>query len=145
MIPLADIGEFNEDDVTDASSSLVCETSNINTQCCRQSDGANIGEWFYPDGSIVPRHANIHGPDGTDLSNISRSGFTHQVRLNRHHEEAFSPAGVYECRVPDSNGVLQVAPIILSKCSDLGYTTYYTYCTHSILGTCAYVYYLGRK
>ena len=80
---------------TDADSSLVCVTSNVNTQCCRESDGGNLGEWYFPNGAMVPR--NIAAPS----ADFTRSGFTHLVRLNRRNG-AMSPTGMYECRVPDS-------------------------------------------
>ena len=31
----------------DPGSSLVCNTSNIDTNCCRRSDGGNVGEWYF--------------------------------------------------------------------------------------------------
>ena len=80
---------------TDADSSLMCVTSNVNTQCCRGSDGGNVGEWYFPSGTKVPRQKSAPSADFT------RSGSTHQVRLNRRNS-AMSPTGIYECRVPDS-------------------------------------------
>ena len=100
---ITDIGDFISS--TDPGASLVCVTSNVNTQCCRGSDGGNVGEWFFPDGSIVLR--NSHSLD------FSRSGYTHQVRLNRRNN-AMGPIGPYECRVPDDSGGLQTANIVLT-------------------------------
>ena len=55
----------------DAGNSLVCVTSNVNTKCCRGSDGGNVGEWYHPDGTIVYRNS------GTVGDNIfTRAGFT---------------------------------------------------------------------
>ena len=112
-IPLADIGKFQRDEEGRAQpgQSLVCVTTNINLDCCRPVDGAdgNIGDWLFPNGTVLFRISDV-----LNMANFSRSGFTRQVRLNRHDPEAFSPAGVYKCRVPDSNGDLQVASIILS-------------------------------
>jgi hypothetical protein len=98
------IGIYRLGNYSDGTS-LVCRTENVNTQCCRRSDGGNVGEWFFPDGSIVPRY---RGPN----ANFSRSGFTHQVRLNRRNN-GITPTGSYECRVPDANdsGILYVARI----------------------------------
>ena len=79
---------------TDADPSLVCVTSNVNMNCCRGIDGGNVGEWYFPNGTIVPRNSAAQSADFT------RSGFTHQVRLNRRNS-AMSPTGIYECRVPD--------------------------------------------
>ena len=84
---------------TDADSSLVCVTSNVNTQCCRNIDGpggsgGRAGEWYFPNGTMVPRNM------GATSADFTRKGFTHQVRLNRRNR-AMSPTGIYECRVPD--------------------------------------------
>ena len=100
---ITDVGVLNY--ITGPGRSLVCVTSNVNTQCCRGSDGGNVGEWFFPDGSIVPRYSYEY--------NFSRSGYTHQVRLNRRNN-AMGPIGPYECRVPDDSGVLQTANIVLT-------------------------------
>ena len=83
------------DDTSDAGSSLVCITTNVNTNCCRGTDGGNVGEWYFPSGTIVPR--NRASPNG----DFTRSGFTHQVRLNRRN--AMTPLGSYTCVVPDMN------------------------------------------
>ena len=89
---------------TDPGSSLVCGTSNVNTGCCRGTDGGNVGEWYFPNGAIVPRNSNAPSADFT------RSGFTHQVRLNRRNN-ATSPTGTYECRVPgpETGSVMTIA------------------------------------
>ena len=92
ILLITDIGVFAFE--TDPGTSLVCVTSNINIQCCRGSDWGNVGEWYFPDGTIVPRNSAASSADFT------RSGFLHQVRLNRRNN-ATSPTGIYECRVPD--------------------------------------------
>ena len=77
-------------------SSLVCITSDVNTHCCRgvnNPNGPSLGEWYFPDGSIVPRLRDSLNGDFT------RTGWTHQVRLNRRNN-AMIPLGAYECRVP---------------------------------------------
>ena len=90
-VPITDIGQSTPQPA-DPGSSLVCVTDNVNTQCCRGSDGGNVGEWHFPNGSIVPRNSDASAA-------FTMSGYTHQVRLNR-RGSAMSPAGVYECRVP---------------------------------------------
>ena len=95
---------------TDPGTSLVCVTSNVNTQCCRGADNPNggaVGEWFF-NGIIFPRN---------DVQEaFSRSGFTHQVRLNRRNN-AMSPTGAYECRVPPlGGGELVTASITITSC-----------------------------
>ena len=95
------------DSETDPDSSLVCVTSKVNMQCCRGSDGGNVGEWHFPNETIVPRNSGARSADFT------RSGFTHQVRLN-HRNNAMSPNGTYECRVPDGDsGELVNGSIVL--------------------------------
>ena len=104
-VPITSIGVINGED---AGSSLVCVTRNVNTMCCRGNDGGNVGEWHFPNGSIVPR--NSASPNG----DFTRSGFTHQVRLNRRNN-ALTPYGIYTCVVPDGNdGVNHTANITLS-------------------------------
>ena len=82
----------------DPGSTLVCVTTNVNTACCRGRDGGNVGEWFYPDGSMVLR------PDGTFAPGLDRVGYTHQVRLSRvgNPTETF---GMYTCVVPPLAGI----------------------------------------
>ncbi len=58
-----------------------------------------MGEWHFPNGSIVPR--NSDNPNG----DFTRSGYTHQVRLNRRNN-ALTPYGVYTCVVPDEDDVV---------------------------------------
>ena len=110
----ADIGKFvsTSDDRSDPGTSLVCVTSNVNMNCCRGMDGPNsgsLGEWHFPDGTIVPRNSDAPS------ANFTRSSFSHQVRLNRMNN-ALSPNGIYECRVPDGvTGELVNATIILDR------------------------------
>ena len=97
-VPLTEVGFFDPATGRAApDSSLVCITSEVNTQCCRSSDGGNVGEWLFPDGSLVPRRA---GNSGTDFV---RSGYTHQVRLSRRND-ASGPYGAYTCTVPRQDG-----------------------------------------
>ena len=102
-----DIGVVNSP--TDPGRSLVCVTSNVNTQCCRGSDGGNVGEWYFPNGTIVPRNIKLNR---SYYSSFTRSGFTHQVRLNRRYNSMTT--GTYECRVPDHHGLLHTATIELT-------------------------------
>ena len=85
----------------DPGSSLVCITTNVNTRCCRAADGTttgnSLGDWYFPDGTMVPR--NVNSPNG----DFTRSVYTHQVRLNRRNN-ATTPLGTYTCGVPDMNG-----------------------------------------
>ena len=96
---------------TDPGSSLLCISTNANTQCCRNRDGGNLGEWYFPDRSMVRR--NRYNPRG----DFTRHGFTRQVRLNRQNN-AVAPFGVYTCRVPDgrNSSVIHSANISLLLC-----------------------------
>ena len=106
---ITDIGLFvRASGPVDPGTSLVCVTTNVNTECCRGSDGGNWGEWYLPPSVIlVPRFG------AAPTADFSRSGYTQQVRLNRRNN-AMTPTGVFECRVPDRSGVDQSAYIILS-------------------------------
>ncbi len=99
---ITDMGSNTGGTLEGTANTLVCDTRNINTPCCRGSDGQNVGEWFFPpvgsaDGVIVPRNS-VGGP-------ITRSGFTQQVRLNR-NTDTLTPTGEYTCMVPDETGAV---------------------------------------
>ena len=84
--------------------SLVCVTTDVNTQCC-----TNVGEWFFPDGSMVLR--NMDDPNRN--SQVMRTGHTNQVRLNFRTQQT-SPTGEYTCVVSETGGsVIQTAGIRL--------------------------------
>jgi hypothetical protein len=115
---ITDIGVFVEValdiDPVDSGASLVCMTEHVNTHCCRGSDGMNgmggsKGEWFGPDGDQLPRFG------AAPYADFSRSGYAQQVRLNRRNN-AMSPTGVFECRVPpmDNELLLVVANITIT-------------------------------
>ena len=90
---ITDIGVFTSATAAGAGTSLVCVTTNVNTECCRVIDNPNggaLGEWHFPNGTIVPRYSADPNAD------FSRSGFTNEVRLNRGNTAAMSPTGAYE-------------------------------------------------
>ena len=85
----------------------MCVTTNVNTQCC--TDEGSVGEWFFPNGAMVPR--NIDDPNRN--SQIIRTGRTNQVRLNFRTSQT-SPTGEYTCVVPETvSSVNQTAGIRL--------------------------------
>jgi hypothetical protein len=121
-VPITDIGEFvsvppNAPPV-EPGTSLVCRTELVNSECCRGSDnpnGGSVGEWYDPDGNLIPR---------LGLIDFSRSGYAQQVRLNRRNN-AMSPTGAFECRVPPiGGGDLVVASITIAarEWSNIGWT-----------------------
>ena len=95
-------------------SSIVCNTSNVNTHCCRGSNNPNgpaLGEWYFPNGTIVPPERD--NPNG----DFTRTGWTHQVHLNRRNN-ATTPLGTYTCLVPDMNNTMNhTATITLGECA----------------------------
>ena len=93
---ITDIGPQPYINRPDPGSTLVCVTSNVNTPCCRGADGGNVGEWFDPDGSIVPRPYSI----GSSTNIFARYGYTHQVRIGSIGTPT-GPLGAYRCDVPD--------------------------------------------
>ena len=103
---ITDIGEQEESDRSNAGSTLVCVTSNVNTACCRGKDGGNGGDWFYPNGSMVLRANAI----GSAMNVFARYGYTHHVRLGIVGTPT-GPLGVYQCDVPDETGTIVSASI----------------------------------
>ena len=104
---ISDIGE-QPGDRSDPGSTLVCVTTNVNRACCRNKDGGNIGEWYYPNGVAVNR------PSNSPTDSFYRVGYVEHVRLMRLHD-ATRPLGVYRCEVPDEQGNISSASIIISS------------------------------
>ena len=104
-VNITDIGTQGSSQPDQPGGTLVCVTTNVNTQCCRSGDNNDngvVGDWYFPDGTAVTR--------GTNTGPIFRTSSAEQVRLGR-MSGVVEPLGAYECRVPDSSGVLQVAVI----------------------------------
>ena len=77
---------------------LLCTTDS--TTCCTGALGRG-GEWFYPDGWMVPVMGNgepYYRNRGTSL-----------IRLNRRPSQGLSVmyTGIYCCKIPDQNNVMQ--------------------------------------
>ena len=104
-ILITDVGLHHGD--AGPGDSLVCVTTDVNTQCC--TDEGGVGEWFLPDGSMVIRNIDDHNRN----SQIIRTGRTNQVRLNFRTRQT-SPTGEYTCLVPETGGsVIHTAGIRL--------------------------------
>ena len=89
-------------------SSLVCNTTNVNSYCCagrNNPNGGPLGNWYFPNGTIVPRFGA--SPNG----DFTRTGFTYEVRLNRRNN-AMTPLGTYTCVVPDMNHAMNYTATI---------------------------------
>ncbi len=91
----------------------MCNTSYVNNNCCRKSDTNNnsgpIGDWYYPSNSKV-----IANQDSTENNTFVRIGFAREVRLVK-KGNVFGPLGVYTCRVPNSDGIIEEAQINISS------------------------------
>ncbi len=124
-IPISDVGDsfppyssYNPVNPVDPGPSLVCVTSNVNTNCCRGADhpgSGSVGNWFYPDGTIVIGNSYNYYYGN---SNFTRSSHTQQIRLNRKRPDVMSPTGVYTCEVPDGSNttMIHTANITLGEC-----------------------------
>ncbi len=116
-LPITDVGDSflpnNKTKQVDPGPSLVCVTSNVNTNCCRSADhGGNgpVGNWLYPNGTIVlSNNPNI---------DFTRSFHFQKIRLNRKRTDVIFPTGVYTCMVPDSSNTatIHTATITLGEC-----------------------------
>ncbi len=118
-IPITDVGDGfpgeSGANLDDPGPSLVCNTSNVNTMCCRGSDdppgGSGQGSWLYPDGTTVP------GNSGNTERNFTRSRNAQQIRLNRKRTDVMFPTEVYTCEVPDESNttIIHTATITLGE------------------------------
>ena len=108
---ITNIGKIGVVADPDPGSSLVCNTANVNTDCCRgvnNPNGPALGEWYFPNDTIVPRSRDNPNDD------FIRTGWTLEVRLNRMNN-AMTPLGTYTCVVPDMNSAMNhTATIIIS-------------------------------
>ena len=94
---ITDIGE----DVPGGLPFLTCHTDL--TECCRNSDTGGRGEWYYPDGRMVPSQAT-----GESFYRVRNA--PQVVRLARRHDiyrystYTLSPTGTYCCVIPTTGG-----------------------------------------
>ena len=82
---------------------LLCITNS--SACCTHALGL-AGQWFYPDGRMVP--INDPAPPATPEPYYRNRG-TSLIRLNRRSSQGLSATytGVYCCEIPDQNNVSQ--------------------------------------
>ena len=95
--------------ITDGGA-LECHTDD--TTCCRGTDnpdGPGRGEWYYPNGTVVP-------PPGGDTGFYRTRGHM-VIRLNR-VPGTISPTGVYPCVIPGAGGVNITRYVTLSRNSE---------------------------
>ena len=100
-VNITDIGSQPIDDRSNSGSTLVCITTNVNTDCCRSSDSngnGRTGNWYYPNGDMV------NYPDAaSDGENFTKFVFWHQLRLSSQGAPE-GPLGEYRCEIPDGSG-----------------------------------------
>ena len=90
-------------DRSDPGSTLVCVTASFNTACCRGRDNNKtnatagaVGEWYYPDGTTVPRGKNYRS-----FLCFRRYGYKNNLRLGIFNASVSDPQGIYCCKVPN--------------------------------------------
>ena len=150
FVLISDIG-FQPADRSYPGSTLVCVTTNVNTACCRRRENNTltnatagaVGEWYYPNGTLVPRPAGL-------VTDFARVGSRHEVRLARAVlSDSTPPLGVYTCEVPEpSTGILHNASIPILKKGIFDRAKYtininhtevvLTLCAHAQEGYCSY-------
>ena len=111
------VGEgFEGAHITDGGA-LECHTDD--TTCCRGIDNPNgpgRGEWYYPDGTVVPPSSNGTG--------FYRTRNHMVIRLNR--VGVAGPTGVYGCVIPGTGGVTITRNITFS--AESKYSSYNQLC-----------------
>ena len=95
------------EDGRSGGSPLICATTF--TPCCKV---AKQGEWYYPDGTMVP------GSSADEDFYRSRSN-NGEVRLNRRNN-AMTPTGIFRCELPVSDNVIQTLYVGVYASNDNG-------------------------
>ena len=99
------VGEGFEGPKITYGGALECHTDD--TTCCRgkdNPDGPGRGEWYYPDGTVLPPPGNGTG--------FYRTRDHMVIRLNR--DGVLSPTGVYRCEIPGVGGVINTRYMTLT-------------------------------
>ena len=103
------IGEGFEGAQITNGGALECHTDD--TSCCRRKDDPlNItgrGEWYYPDGTVVPP------PNSNPLIYRTRDHMV--IRLNRVGGAQSLITGVYQCVIPGAGGVIITRYVTLER------------------------------
>ncbi len=87
---------------SDPGNTLVCNTTLVNMNCCRNAESGMgaIGNWYTPSGPAVITLTNV--VPNTDT--LYRVVHTQQIRLGS-EGAPIGPLGIYTCRVPNEEGV----------------------------------------
>ena len=89
-----------------SNNGLQCITDRM--PCCRSFPNT-AGEWFFPDGTMVPIQDDVT----TFYRNRGRDDGT--INLNRVNTNVMSPSGLFHCMVPDATDTIQTACINIGK------------------------------
>ena len=89
--------------IGEGAGALLCTTDR--TACCTGTLG-QAGEWFYPDGRMVPI---VNPAPPATAEPYYRNRGTSLIRLNRRSSQGLSVmyTGVYCCQIPDQMNVMQ--------------------------------------
>ena len=98
LLSLNNIGEFS------TGSAILCITNR--SPCCSTPPN-RFGEWYYPNGSMVPNSG-----DGHDFYRSRTDNQT--IHLNR-RDNAQSPTGSFCCELPDNSDVTHALCVTLGK------------------------------
>ena len=102
------VGEGFEGEQITAGGALECHTDDT-TCCLGDFNETGKGEWYYPNGTVVP-------PSGGD-GGFYRSRGLMVIRLNRldGNESAQAITGVYRCEIPGAGGVTIIRFVTLTR------------------------------
>ena len=103
IISISDIGMTD----SDQNKGLQCITDR--NPCCKIGIGKNLGEWMFPNDSVVPIMNNAE----SFYRNRGEGDGT--VNLNRNNSSIMSPTGLFCCKVPDANDENQTLCTYIGK------------------------------
>ena len=95
-------------DINNTNDALWCQSAN---------NGANIGVWYYPNGTEVPLFDGAFD-DLSAPSPVYSKRFSGQIALAR-RDGLSGYEGLYKCIIPDENGVNQT--LVVGAYTDTGY------------------------
>ena len=108
------------DNRLDPGYTLICDTRNVNSMCCRGMDNNNggaLGDWYYNLGNTKV-HTNRDSGDLNDI--FVRVGHVQQVRLSKKGNPS-GPVGEYRCDVPDGTTGANISATINIVAGKYGY------------------------
>ena len=113
VVLISDIGDGR---VTDGGDPLVCATQL--TACCASPD-QRFAEWYYPNGTNVPRNGDGYSFYRTRRDSNSVNNVLGGALLNRRFS-AMGPTGIYSCIIRSPDGTDQTLYVGIYKNSNNG-------------------------